>query len=130
MRTSSELLLTFLLNAVWQIALIAALASFGAWLLRQSATRYQHWLWVAALCLSLLVPAATAVRSFPNGVAIPGEVRYEHELENPVSIPEIPGPFGRTQAITSNSAFRLNSSLALVLLSVFAAFVLFRGFRL
>ena len=34
MTTSSQLLLTFLLNAVWQIALIAALASFGAWLLR------------------------------------------------------------------------------------------------
>ena len=64
MRISSQLLLTFLLNAVWQIALIAALASFGAWLLRHS-TRYQHWLWVAALCLSLLVPAITAFNALP-----------------------------------------------------------------
>ena len=47
MKTSSQLLLTFLLNAVWQIALIAALASFGVWLLRKSTMRYQHWLWVA-----------------------------------------------------------------------------------
>ena len=73
MRTSSELLLTFLLNAVWQIALIAALASFGAWLLRHSATRYQHRLWVAALSLSLLVPTVTALRAVPaewiSGVA-------------------------------------------------------------
>ena len=42
MRISSQLLLNFLLNAAWQIALIAALASFGAWLLRSSAARYRH----------------------------------------------------------------------------------------
>ena len=35
MKTSSQLLLTFLLNAVWQVALIAALASLVAWLLRK-----------------------------------------------------------------------------------------------
>src|ERR1041384_3621414 len=119
MRTSSQLLLTFLLNAVWQIALIAAFASVGAWLLRQSATRFQHLLWVAALCLSLLVPVATAVRSLPEGVSMPTEISHPRQLENPVSIPEIP-TFARTPAITSNTAFQLNSSLAWVLLSVFA----------
>ena len=129
MRTSSELLLTFLLNAVWQIALIGALASFGAWLLRQSATRYQHWLWVAALCLSLLVPAATAVRSLPDTVATLSEVSHQSELDSPVSVPQIPA-FERTPAIASNSAFQLNNRLAWVLLSLFAAFVLFRSFRL
>src|SRR6185369_9891374 len=119
MRTSSELLLTFLLNAVWQIALIGALASLGAWLLRQSAARYQHWLWVAALCLSLLVPAVTAFTTLgalrTSGMA-PGEVSYARERENPLTIRQIPGSFERTPAITSNSAFQLNNTLALVLL--------------
>ena len=49
MKTSSQLLLTFFLNAVWQIALVAALASFSSWLLRNSAARYLHWIWVSAL---------------------------------------------------------------------------------
>src|SRR6185295_17499750 len=101
MRTSSELLLTFLLNAVWQIALLALLASFGAWLLRQSAARFQHWLWVAALCLSLVVPAVTAMRSWPNVVATPGEITYERRLDNPILVP--PSSFERTPATTSNS---------------------------
>jgi len=54
---NSQLLLTFLLNACWQIALIAALAALGSWLLRNSVARYQHWVWVSALCLAFLVPA-------------------------------------------------------------------------
>src|SRR5689334_6391664 len=56
MRTISQLLLTFLLNSVWQIALIASLASISAWLLRNSAARYRDWICVAALLLSFIVP--------------------------------------------------------------------------
>ena len=98
MRTSSELLLTFLLNAVWQIALIGALASLGAWLLRQSATRYQHWLWVAALCLSLLVPAATAYRALPSAPLLSGHGTTQFNIATPVSIDPIRS-FERTPAI-------------------------------
>src|ERR1044072_1754889 len=121
MRTVSQLLLTFLLNAVWQVALIGALASFGAWLLRQSA-RYQHWLWVAALCLSLVVPV-TAVRALPGPTS--SQVSYGRELENPVFVSDVPDRVN--PASLSNSAVHLNASLALVLLSSFAAFVLYRS---
>src|SRR5688500_20402895 len=62
MRISSQLLLNFVLNAAWQIALIAALASLGAWLLRSSSARYRHWRWVGAFCLAFLIPAATSMR--------------------------------------------------------------------
>ena len=130
MRTVSQLLLTFLLNAVWQIALIAVLASFGAWLLRRSAARYQHWLWVAALCLSLVVPVVTALRTFPDSLTTPTEITYAHELNNPLSIPTIPTAFDQTLATTSNSAFELNNTFALVLIGVFAAFFLYRSFKL
>ena len=129
MRISSQLLLTFLLNAVWQIALIAALASFGAWLLRHSATRYQHWLWVAALCLSLLVPAITAFNALPP-TASPAEVSYERNLSNPVFIHEIEGPLVRTPANSSNEAFQLNNTLALILFAAFGVFILYRSVRL
>src|SRR5690349_11027030 len=130
MRTSSELLLTFLLNAVWQIALIGALASLGVWLLRRSAARYQHWLWVAALCLSLVVPVVTAVRTLPDSLTTPTEITYAHELNNPLSIPTIPTAFDQTLATTSNSAFELNNTFAAALLGVFAAFFLYRSFKL
>ena len=68
MRTISQLLLTFLLNACWQIPLIAALASFCGWLLRRSAPRYRHVLWVAALFLSFLLPAITSSRILLDGI--------------------------------------------------------------
>jgi beta-lactamase regulating signal transducer with metallopeptidase domain len=126
----SELLLTFVLNAVWQLALIAALASCGAWLLRHASTRYQHGLWVAALCLSLLVPAATAIRAWPGSFITANEVSYSRELDPSLSIPKIPLPLGETPATTSNSAFHLNTELALGLLALFAAIVLFRTVRL
>src|SRR5262245_9161438 len=60
MKISSQVLLTFLLNACWQIALVTALASISSWLLRNSAARYRHWVWVAALFLSVGVPLTTS----------------------------------------------------------------------
>src|ERR1044071_2776723 len=71
MRISSQLLLTFLLNAVWQVALIAGLATFGSWLLRNSVARYRHWLWASALCLPFFVPALTASQTLLDTVAQP-----------------------------------------------------------
>ena len=129
MRIVSQLLLTFLLNAVWQIALITALASLGAWLLRNSATRYQHWLWVAALCLSLLVPVGTAWRSFPEASSAPIETSFQRELTNPVlSAPGL--EFQSPPAAASTSSFQLNPSFVFTLLGLYAAFVLYSSVRL
>src|SRR5215216_6911519 len=80
MRLSSQLLLTFLLNALWQIALIAAVASLGSWLLRNSVARYRHWVWATALCLAFLVPAFTATRTlFDNVTQSNIPVTYERQ---------------------------------------------------
>ena len=59
MGTISQPLLTFLLNACWQIALIAAVAALCSWLLRGTTARYQHLLWVSALALSFGLPVLT-----------------------------------------------------------------------
>jgi beta-lactamase regulating signal transducer with metallopeptidase domain len=127
MRTSSQLLLTFLLNAVWQIALIAALASLGAWLLRRSAMRFQHWLWVAALCLSVLVPVVTALRTTP--VASP--VSVQPEIINPVLSDEIaPVPFQSLSTTVPTWSFQLDPSLVLALSIVYGVFLLCSSFRL
>src|SRR5215813_5417815 len=56
MRTISQLLLTFLSNAAWQLALIAGVASICAWMLREQSSRQRYRLWVAALILSVGLP--------------------------------------------------------------------------
>jgi beta-lactamase regulating signal transducer with metallopeptidase domain/uncharacterized membrane protein YkoI len=59
MRTISQLLLTFLLNACWQIALVTAVAALCARLLRWASARYQHLFWVIALAFSFGLPVLT-----------------------------------------------------------------------
>ena len=127
MRTSSQLLLNFLLNAAWQIALIAALASLGAWLLRSSSARYRHWLWVSALCLSFLVPATTSLRAYfetaapvtiePVGIGEPFALRSLGESTN-------------TSRGLIPSVIELNTTLVFLLLGLYGVFVLYRIFKL
>ena len=76
MRIANQLALNFLLNSLWQIVLIAALATFGAWLLRNSGARYRHWLWVGALCLAFLVPAITSFRTLGDTVSVSASTTY------------------------------------------------------
>jgi len=61
MRTISELLLTFLLNACWQIAMVTAVAILCARLLRGTTARHQHLLWVIALAFSFGLPVLTCL---------------------------------------------------------------------
>src|SRR5437773_12131850 len=61
MRTVTELALTFVFNAVWQVALIGIFAVASACLLRRITARYRHLLWVAALLLSLMLPALSCL---------------------------------------------------------------------
>src|SRR5215510_12359974 len=99
---NSQLLLTFLLNACWQIALIALLASFASWLLRNSGARYQHWLWVSALCLAFLVPAFTSSQTlFATSVATTSAVPIVTESILPLSQETVPNLSGTTTALPS-----------------------------
>src|SRR6266480_592080 len=59
MRTVAQLLMTFLFNAAWQIAVVSAIAAVCAWLLRSTAPWQRHAVWVAALVLSLGLPVAS-----------------------------------------------------------------------
>src|SRR6185436_20054073 len=124
MRLSSQLLLTFLLNAFWQIALLAAIASFGSWLLRNSVARYRHWVWATALCLAFLVPAFTAARTlFDEVTSTNTAVTYERGSEalfTGEAVPRLPD----TNA-SLPSTFRINQSLGLTILGFYFAFLLY-----
>lgn len=129
MRISSQLLLTFLLNACWQIALIAALAAFGSWLLRDSVARYRHWIWVSALCLAFFVPAVTSSRSLFYSTA---PITFEREAVAEWGRRQLPNE--ETRAITSRpilpETIQLNQSLGIVLLALYCGFLLYRSFTL
>jgi beta-lactamase regulating signal transducer with metallopeptidase domain/predicted transcriptional regulator len=130
MRNSSQLLLTFLLNACWQIALVAALASFSSWLLRNSAARYRHWIWVAALLLSLGIPVTTSWQILTplTATAFQTNTTEQPEIQPLVSV-NTAGAESRNLSV-STEAFLLNRTTAIVLLSIYFAIVLFSLFRL
>lgn len=66
MEKISQPLLTFLLNAVWQVALISLVATLTATILRGATARVRHRLWVVALGLCVCMPAFVALRSLSS----------------------------------------------------------------
>lgn len=62
MRVIAQFLLTFVLNAAWQVALITACAALCDWLLRGTVARYRHALWVGTLLLCVCVPMLSSSR--------------------------------------------------------------------
>lgn len=130
MKLSSQLLLTFLFNAFWQIALIAAFASLSSWLLRNSFARYRHWVWAAALCLAFLVPAFTTSRTLIDNITQSNTpVTFERQ-SLPLFINEAVPPLPETETAALASTFKINQSLGLTILGIYFAFLLYSIFKL
>lgn len=64
MRNVETAVLAFLLNGTWQIALVAAAAAVASRMLRRFPALPRHAVWVAALGIALLLPAAQLVRRY------------------------------------------------------------------
>lgn len=158
MRTVAQLLVTFLLNAAWQIALVSAVAVVCAWLLRLTAPWQRHAVWVAALVLALGLPVAssshlvealfgsrqqpTPIAAEPINIAPITSVQSEpakptEESASP-SMSAPPQPLveteGRRLSIFQRghwiSPVRLNGTLATVLVGLYALFLLYRSVKL
>ena len=131
MRITSQLLLTFILNACWQVALIAALASVGSWLLRNSVARYRHWLWATALCLAFFVPAFTSSRALFEIVSELGSPTVSASEMIPPLVPhETAVPKIAISNTSVLSVVRLDQTLGWALLAIYLGFVLFRIVKL
>ena len=80
MKAISALLMTYLVNAVWQVPAIAITAALCARFMRRTPSEYTHRLWVAALLLSTLLPLlslGSAVGGLDPATAakqVPGEI--------------------------------------------------------
>jgi beta-lactamase regulating signal transducer with metallopeptidase domain/uncharacterized membrane protein YkoI len=127
MRTIEQLLLTFLLNSFWQVALVASVAALCARLLRGAALRHGHLIWVLALASSLCLPVLTSallsrnsLSTVPTGAAVDGST-YAGE----VSFADAPA-----QAMSVDTSVRLNKWAVVTLLALYLLLLLWRGVRL
>ncbi|HJT27059.1 MAG TPA: M56 family metallopeptidase [Pyrinomonadaceae bacterium] len=130
MRLSSQLLLTFLFNAFWQIALIAAFASLGSWLLRNSFARYRHWVWATALCLAFLVPAFTTTRTLVDNIKQSNTpVTFERQSLELFANEAVP-PLPEIETSALDLTFKINQTFGLTILGIYFAFLLYSIFKL
>ena len=151
MRVVPQLLLTFLLNASWQIVLIVAFAAVCDWLLRGTLARYRHGLWIAALFLSLTVPllsSASLITPFlsAKSASQPAQIAATPVFVTSVSSPDLdsleppaaenpgshPAPTAFEPARRSSlaTAIHLNRILATILIALYGLFLLYRAGQL
>lgn len=144
MRVGAQLLLTVLLNAFWQVALVAGFAVVCDWLLTGTAARYRHAVWVAALFLAAALPAlssASMIKTFPgfqsrpNPAATANEPVFVTRVSSPdldslePSAPAEPMSPAAVATVRRNflaSPIHLNRTLALLIVGLYALFFLFR----
>lgn len=144
MRSVVQVLLTILLNAFWQIAVVTLFAVCCSWLLRGTAGWCRHSVWVAALVISLCLPIITALNTRDHSTVPLGEVaRSEPDkfFTRPVNLEEIK----LTEVATAtteipeveparqnswSSPISVNGDLAALLVALYAVFVLYRGVKL
>ena len=139
MRPLTQAVLTFLLNAIWQAALVVAFAVFADWLLRGIAAQYRHALWIVTLLVCLILPvfsSSTArkpitLRNSVDAHAASGPVVITRILTPDVEVADA----GRVGALTSTdpaakrrvfswNSVNLPSRVAFTILGIYLAFLL------
>jgi beta-lactamase regulating signal transducer with metallopeptidase domain len=141
MKILEQMLLTFLLNASWQVSLIVTFAVVCDWLLRGVAARYRHLLWVMTLLACLAMPVLSSVRFARETTA--RESATTQDSVRPIVTSRIltPGVEIGTQSTqrsvtaaasyerkpsTGASSISINPKLALLLSVLYALLVLWR----
>ncbi len=66
-----SVVLTFVLNALWQIPAVVATGLLGDWLLKRAPARHRHALWLFVLAACVLLPGASLLPGSPPRVASP-----------------------------------------------------------
>jgi beta-lactamase regulating signal transducer with metallopeptidase domain len=62
--------LTFLVNSLWQVPLVTAVAALAVWLMRHSPARHRHAVWMAALVAAVLAPLASMRTGPPSATPV------------------------------------------------------------
>ena len=140
MRFSAQLLLTFLLNASWQVALIVAFGALCDWLLRGTSARLRHVLWISILLLSVGLPSLSCWRLIkPLFVSkpLPAELIAEPIVVSTIvstgvepletSLPETRLQNEPARRSLWTSPVRVNQKLAAALAVLFGLLLIYRG---
>jgi HEAT repeat protein/beta-lactamase regulating signal transducer with metallopeptidase domain len=135
----SEFAVAFLLNATWQIAVIAFAAWVSSRLLRNAAARYRHALWAASLVLCLALPVWGLIDftgEEPRPLAAERINYVPAQTNQPAAPNSVPGPEAAAAQEISPSLGRLLQrrrqsvaaapNLTLLLAVCYALFVLYR----
>jgi len=148
MRVEAQLLLTFLLNASWQIALVAAFAAACDWLLRGTAARYRHGLWVAALLLALTLPVLSSAGLIKTVLTSKSRIEPAKIAAGPIFVTRVSSPDldsmeplaaenpATHQPVESErrsffgSVIHLNRNLAAAILVLYGLFLFYRAGQL
>jgi beta-lactamase regulating signal transducer with metallopeptidase domain len=127
MAETSRLVATFILNAIWQITAITALALLCTKLLHTAPSRFSHWVWIVALCASLLIPTATVVLQHKEATGRASDVA-------PTAKPDpVAEPSARAVPVSFHSLSRpvsFSPRILYALLWVYGIVLLFRAARL
>jgi beta-lactamase regulating signal transducer with metallopeptidase domain/uncharacterized membrane protein YkoI len=125
--------LNFLLNACWQIALVALVASLCNWLLRKTAARHRHLIWVAALVISFVLPVLSCAQLLRNAATTPPPApavtqiaRANSPLRSPALVAtDLPPAPNKTPA-----TIQINRVLAAGVIALYLLVLLFRAVHL
>jgi beta-lactamase regulating signal transducer with metallopeptidase domain len=129
--TINRSLLTFLLNSLWQIPLVAGIAWIACRLMRNGPAAHRHAVWVAALVAAVLLPMASVL---PRAATASPRLAFSYA-------PELAGgpSSAATAALKSHTApapatdprtVAYAPAIGAVLLAAYVLFVLFRLARL
>jgi beta-lactamase regulating signal transducer with metallopeptidase domain len=127
METISRYLVTFLLNALWQMPLVAAVAALGSRLMRNGPAAHRHAIWVAALIAAVLLPVAS-VRTGERTAAVAFQAPSAPQLASSNSPAQSTSP--STPAAPARRTVAYAQNTAQILLAAYALFFLFRVLRL
>jgi beta-lactamase regulating signal transducer with metallopeptidase domain len=98
MEAISRTLLTFILNALWQVPLAAAVAALGGWIMRGGPAWHRHALWVAALFAAVLLPL--------GGIRVAGNATADRLQLSAVAQPAASTPAAEAVAVPAPAAAR------------------------
>ncbi len=127
----SRLLLTYLANSIWMVAVIAGIAALLAKLLRRTPSAYRHLLWVTALVLAVLLPFASIWRvGTERRVSLtPSQLAGASSLPESVS-QDVSGDTFWSRMKHRQRSILLAPLLIGILCSGYLGFVVYRGMRL
>jgi beta-lactamase regulating signal transducer with metallopeptidase domain len=134
METISHYLLTFLINSLWQVPLVAAVAALACRVMRKGPANHRHAIWVAALGAAVLLPLASVefsrAHNSSDGVSIQPLDTARQISRVPLPAALAPLPASPSAPAPHNWTVSFANATAALLLSAYLLFLLFRMTRL